>query len=88
MKSFKYKSTFNSFAKIVEKNENFDIAIASLDNLKNIVPSSVNFDSNPDIVFTAFNAAVCGMANKNDDLITNEDGIAIYKNFIYKFCQI
>lgn len=89
MKQFKYTSDFNSFAKVIHPEEDsINLALASIDSLKSLLPQGIDFNNNPDVVFNSFNAAVAGRANRNDDVIDNISALAIYKNFIHKFCDV
>jgi len=90
MKEFKYKTEpFLSYAKVIyPEDDSKGLALASLDSLKRIVPAGIDFNGNPDVVFSSCNAAVINRVNKNGDSIDNIDALNIYKNFIYKFCDL
>lgn len=86
---FPYKTTFASIPKIIYPQEDSKgLALASLNSLKDLVPSNIDFESNCDVIFNSFNAAVANRVNKNGDSIDNTTALNIYKNFIYKFCDL
>jgi hypothetical protein len=82
---FQYKTRFDS---IVTASLNFDnnilLSQASLDDLKSLIPKSVNLEKNIDLVGTAFNAALVNRFNKNGDGIDTNTAIAFKKYFIHK----
>ena len=80
---FLYKTRFDvNLGFCLNLGEGF-LSKASLDELAPLM-QGVDFSQNIDLFGTAFNAAVVNAANKNDDGITSQQGIAIYKNFIHK----
>lgn len=54
---------------------------SSLDQLKGLMPSGIDVDDQIDLVFIVGNLAVGGTVNLNDDAVTLEDGLAIYRGF-------
>ena len=64
--------------------KNIKISTASLDDLKNLMPSSVDLDKNIDLVGVAFNAAVVNKFNKNHDGISTETALAVKDYFVHK----
>ena len=82
---FKYRTSFENF---VTASLNFDnnvlVSKASLDSLKTLIPSSVNLDTNVDLIGAAFNAAVVNKFNKNGDGIDTNTAIAFKNYFIHK----
>jgi len=82
---FQYKTRFDS---IVTASLNFDnnilLSQASLDDLKSLIPKSVNLEKNIDLVGTAFNAALVNRFNKNGDGIDTDTAIAFKRYFIHK----
>lgn len=90
MKDFLYKTTFASIPKIISSDEenNKQLALASLEPLRGLVPPNIDFDANADAVFCTANAALANFVNKNGDSIDNTSAVQIYKNFIHKFCDL
>jgi hypothetical protein len=64
------------------------VSLAGLDNLKALMPPTINLQKNPDILAIALNAAVGNLCNKNGDSITNETAAAIANDFVYKYVNI
>jgi len=60
------------------------ISEASLDNLKPLIPESVNLERNIDLLGVAFNAAVVNSFNKNGDGIDSKSAVEIKDYFIHK----
>ena len=71
----KYKYTTKFLQPIIASadidQENIKISKASLEDLKNLIPRSVELDKNIDLVGVAFNAAVVNKFNKNQVDINN-----------------
>lgn len=82
---FQYKTRFEN---IVSASSNFDnnflVSKASLEDLKKIIPSSVDLTKNIDLIGVAFNAAVINRFNLNGDGIDTDTAIAFKKYFIHK----
>lgn len=84
-----YISRFTSQAKVVvPKEEDQYLALATLDNLKSVIPASVNIDENPDILYIASNLFVAGMVNKNGDAVSIEVGKKMAPLFLHKFIDL
>jgi hypothetical protein len=82
---FKYKTSFNFSIYATNDLENdLSISLASLNNLRPLIPSSVDLEKNIDLVGVAFNAAVVNKFNKNGDGINSETADEILKYFVYK----
>jgi hypothetical protein len=83
---FKYKTKFlneiQASAKDV-KDGSF-VSQASLEQLKSLVPSDIDFEKNIDLIGVAFNAAVINQFNKNHDGIDTRTAVAIKDYFIHK----
>ena len=79
--------TFFSFA--VQKAEltQENVAKASLSELRQFLPT-VDTEVNYDLLPISFSACVVNMTNRNDDLISTEEGLAIYKNFLHKYINV
>ncbi len=82
---FKFKASFSSkITKISGAEVSKYISLAGLDRLKSLMPAGIDLQNNPDLMGITLNAAVLSYANLNGDSITNEDGVKIAKNFIWK----
>ena len=64
--------------------ENIKISKASLEDLKSLIPSSVELDKNIDLVGVAFNAAVVNKFNRNHDGISTDTALAVKDYFVHK----
>ena len=86
-KPFKYTASFNS--EIVASGEDTkdpsQILKASLDSLKELMPSDIDLEANIDLLAVAFNAAVVNVFNRNHDGINTETAKAVYKYFLHKY---
>ena len=79
---FKYKTSFSFSIYATNDLENdLSISLASLNNLRPLIPSSVDLEKNIDLVGVAFNAAVVNKFNKNGDGIDSETADEILKYF-------
>lgn len=66
--------------------EDSNIAKASLDNLKNLLPNwRVDLEKNIDLLGIAFNAAVVNLANENGDVMETQTAIEVANSFSNKF---
>jgi predicted nucleic-acid-binding Zn-ribbon protein len=86
MKDFKYSIKFNGI--IVQAMVPFDqdkyLAVASIDQLKQYLPSNVDLDVNRDLMGVAFDAFVVNRGNKNGHIISTDVALAMVENFINK----
>jgi hypothetical protein len=64
--------------------EGLQISEASLDNLKPLIPESVDLERNIDLLGVAFNAAVVNSFNKNGDGIDSKSAVEIKDYFVHK----
>jgi hypothetical protein len=79
---FKFKSKFVSKASILKPSEDIlKEAKASLLGLKGIFPIDIDPETDPDIVYIIANLAVAGVLNLNDDGLSIEESISVYKKF-------
>lgn len=86
MKEFKYKTSFSSTITINNPKAKEFISQASLSDLRKFIPKIQ--DQQKDILLPiSANACVAGMVNKNDDGITLEKGLEIYKLFPSTFAD-
>lgn len=82
--NYLYKTNFEcDVLSCVEGDDSF-ISKASLDNLKSLIPSSIDFSENIDILGVAFNAAVINKFNRNDDGMDSESAVKVINNFLHK----
>ncbi len=88
MKEFKYKSSFSSkLSCVVGKERNKYLTEASLKKLKDFLPN-IDTDKNFDLLPFSANCAVVNTINLNDDGITTETALAVYRYFIHKYVNI
>jgi phage shock protein A len=80
---YKYTTTFEANVSLCEIGDSL-ISLASLDSLRPLVPSNIDFEENIDLMGVAFNAAVVNMFNKNGDGIGSETALRFAKNFLHK----
>lgn len=77
---FLYSSEFFSSASVINvEDEDCFFAKASLDNLRGLLPSDIDPQTSPDILYLAANGAVAGMCNANGDAITVETALEVLK---------
>jgi hypothetical protein len=83
---FKYKTKFLNEIQACAKDvkDGSFVSQASLDQLKDLVPSDIDFEKNIDLIGVAFNAAVINQFNKNHDGIDTRTALAIKDYFIHK----
>lgn len=84
----KYKYTTSFLQPIIASadidQKNIKISKASMDDLKTLMPESINLDKNIDLVGVAFNAAVVNTFNKNHDGISTDTALAVKDYFVHK----
>lgn len=77
-----FNSRFEVKARLFKpSSEVLNEAKASLSSLKTIFPSCVDPETDPDILYIVGNLAVAGVLNLNDDGLSIEESIAVYKKF-------
>jgi len=83
MKDFKYKTSFSSKIRcIIDEDKDRFLAKASLENLKSIIPASVQEEI--DLLPIAFNSCTPNLGNRNGDMIDGKTALAIYGSFVNK----
>lgn len=99
-KQWKYKSKFNLFSNIEDKDGLSDdssliaspyrdlIAQADLDDLRTLLPPEEQIEENPDLLYTAFNAAVVNLINANDDGIMTDTALQVARFFKDKHMNV
>ena len=80
---FKTQFDFEVFATDDLENE-LSISVASLDNLKPLIPKGIDLDRNIDLVGAAFNAAIVNRFNRNGDGINSATAKALLDYFVHK----
>jgi len=81
-KEFPYKLSLACQLKsLYPKEKDEYIALASLEKIKKFIPEIDEFNQLT-LLPVAFNAFVCNMANRNDDVINKETTLEIYENFV------
>ena len=80
----KYTTTFDFEVTACEEIGGIDISKASIENLKSLIPSSVDLDKNIDLMGVAFNAAVVNEFNKNGDGMSTKTAIDSVQQFVHK----
>ena len=83
--NFKYKTkySFDIYATTDLEND-LNISLASLENLRPLIPKSIDLERNIDLVGAAFNAAVVNKFNKNGDGINSETAVDLIEYFVNK----
>jgi hypothetical protein len=80
---FKTEFNFEVFA-TDDLEEDLSISVASLDNLKPLIPKGINLDRNIDLVGAAFNAAIVNRFNRNGDGINSATAKDLVDYFVHK----
>lgn len=80
----KYTTTFDFEVKACQEIAGFDISQANIENLRGLIPNSVNLEKNIDLMGVAFNAAVVNEFNKNGDGINTKTAIEAVQQFVHK----
>ena len=83
---YKYTTSFQEEILAASKIESgeWKIGEASLQKLRPLIPSNIDFEKNIDLLGVAFNAAVVNRFNKNDDGIDTDTALAIKDYFVNK----
>ena len=84
MSSHKYTTTFDFEIKACQQIAGLDISKANIENLRSLIPSSVDLDKNIDLMGVAFNAAVVNEFNKNGDGMSTKTAIDSVQQFVHK----
>lgn len=82
---YKYTTKFESEIRVVYAHQQGSfISNASLSEIRALAPDGSVLQSNHDLLYNVFNAAVINRVNKNEDGITSDTAVQIFKNFIHK----
>lgn len=77
-----YKTTFAAQIRAIEPSETeLRETKASLTDLKALLPTGIDPDENPQLLYIAANLYVAGMVNMNDDGVDIETSLVAYKGF-------
>lgn len=86
MNDYKYSIKFDRL--VVQATAPFEedkyLAVASIDKLKQYLPSNLDLDVNKDLMGVAFDAFVVNRGNKNGHIINTEVALGMVENFINK----
>lgn len=85
-----FKTRFSAIAHVI-KQPSEDIlkeSKASLSDLKKLLPENIRPEEDPDLLYIVANLAVPGVVNLNDDCLTPERAVAVYKKFEKKLSDI
>lgn len=80
----KYTTTFDFEVTACQEIGGIDISKANIENLRGLIPTSVNLDKNIDLMGVAFNAAVVNEFNKNGDGMNTKTAIESVQQFVHK----
>jgi len=80
---FKTQFDFEVFA-TDDLEKDLSISVASLDNLKPLIPKGIDLDRNIDLVGAAFNAAIVNRFNRNGDGIDSATAKDLLEYFVHK----
>ena len=80
---FKTQFDFEVFA-TDDLEKDLSISVASLDNLKPLIPKGIDLDRNIDLVGAAFNAAIVNRFNRNGDGIDSSTAKDLLEYFVHK----
>jgi hypothetical protein len=81
---YKYTATFEFEVKACEEIAGINVSKANIENLRSLIPESVDLEKNIDLIGVAFNAAVVNEFNKNGDGIDTKTAIESVQQFIHK----
>jgi hypothetical protein len=81
---YKYTTTFDFEVKACEEIAGINLSQANIQNLRSLIPTSVDLKKNIDLMGVAFNAAVVNEFNKNGDGINTKTAIESIQQFIHK----
>lgn len=80
----KYTATFEFEVNACNEIAGINVSEANIENLRSLIPTSVDLKKNIDLMGVAFNAAVVNEFNKNGDGINAETAIDSIQQFIHK----
>ena len=80
----KYTTTFDFEISACEEIAGINISKANIENLRGLIPNSVDLDKNIDLMGVAFNAAVVNEFNRNGDGMSTKTAIDSVQQFVHK----
>ena len=80
----KYTTTFDFEVSACQEIAGINISNANIENLRGLIPTSVDLDKNIDLMGVAFNAAVVNEFNKNGDGMSTKTAIDSVQQFVHK----
>ena len=80
----KYTTNFDFEVTACQEIGGIDISKANIQNLRGLIPTSIDLDKNIDLMGVAFNAAVVNEFNKNGDGISTKTAIDSVQQFVHK----
>jgi sulfur carrier protein ThiS len=82
---YKFKTQFDFEVFATDDLENdLSISVASLENLKPLIPKGIDLDRNIDLIGAAFNAAIVNRFNRNGDGIDSTTAKSLIDYFVHK----
>ena len=80
----KYTTNFDFEVSACQEIAGINISNANIENLRGLIPASVDLDKNIDLMGVAFNAAVVNEFNKNGDGMSTKTAIDSVQQFVHK----
>lgn len=80
----KYTTNFDFEVSACQEIAGINISNANIENLRGLIPTSVDLDKNIDLMGVAFNAAVVNEFNKNGDGMSTKTAIDSVQQFVHK----
>lgn len=78
------RATFESEIISASSWKDSEISRASLEGLRDLIPSEVDLQKNPDLISIAFNGSVANLCNKNDDCVGTAESIILAQTAFHK----
>lgn len=78
------RTTFESEIISASSWKDSEISRASLEGLRDLIPSEVDLQKNPDLISIAFNGSVANLCNKNDDCVGTAESIILAQTAFHK----
>lgn len=85
-REFKQKARFTAIARCLVEKAGTQFAVASLNDLKTILPS--DYDQYSDLMPIAGNVAVANMGNENGDIVDSAVALAMLPKFVHKCVNV
>ena len=80
----KYTTTFDFEVSACQEIGGINISNANIENLRSLIPNSVDLEKNIDLMGVAFNAAVVNEFNRNGDGMSTKTAIDSVQQFVHK----